>query len=169
MRGRPEQRRHDAAQRPCEMGHRAPAPPASCQNARVKSAPNPLPSACPCGSGRAYPACCGRWHDGPGLLRAPDAESLMRSRYSAFVLDLLDYLRQTWHPDTRPADLSPNPPNLKWLGLQVRRHEKQDDDHAIVEFVARCRQDGRASRLHETSRFVRQDGRWLYVDGDQHT
>ncbi|SAI33560.1 Uncharacterised protein [Bordetella ansorpii] len=93
----------------------------------------------------------------------------MRSRYSAFVLDLLDYLRQTWHPDTRPADLAPNPPNLKWLGLQVRRHEKQNDDHAIVEFVARCRQDGRASRLHETSRFVRQDGRWLYVDGDQHT
>ncbi|WP_066126634.1 YchJ family protein [Bordetella ansorpii] len=135
----------------------------------MKAAPFSPAAPCPCDSKLPYAGCCGRWHHGPTLLQAPDAESLMRSRYSAFVLDRLDYLRQTWHPDTRPADLAPNPPNLKWLGLQVRRHEQQDDDHAIVEFVARCRQDGRASRLHETSRFVRQDGRWLYVDGDLHT
>lgn len=92
----------------------------------------------------------------------------MRSRYSAYVLDELDYLLETWHPDTRPKQLPLNPANLKWLGLQVRRHERQDADHAIVEFVARCRQDGRATRMHETSRFVREDGRWFYVDGDQH-
>jgi len=88
----------------------------------------------------------------------------MRSRYSAYVLDLLDYLLQTWHPDTRPESLEPNPPGLKWLGLQVRRHQRQDAEHALVEFVARCRQDGRATRMHETSRFVRNDGRWLYVN-----
>lgn len=120
---------------------------------------------CPCDTGRAYAACCGRWHDGPLALQAPDAPTLMRSRYAAFVLDLQAYLRQTWHPSTRPADLAPNPPGLKWLGLQVRAHANQDADHATVEFVARSRLHGRAHRLHETSRFVREGGRWYYLDG----
>ncbi|GAB1580057.1 hypothetical protein BPNSA17_48900 [Bordetella petrii] len=90
----------------------------------------------------------------------------MRSRYSAFVLDELQYLLDTWHPDTRPAQLDPNPPGLKWLGLQVKQHSQQDAGHASVEFVARYRQDGRATRLHEHSRFVRIDGRWFYLDGE---
>lgn len=88
----------------------------------------------------------------------------MRSRYSAFVLDKLDYLLQTWHPSTRPAILEPNPPGIKWLGLHVKRHSIQDDNHACVEFVARNRLAGRANRLHETSRFVREDARWFDVD-----
>lgn len=90
----------------------------------------------------------------------------MRSRYSAFVLNELSYLLDTWHPDTRPTQLDPNPPDLKWLGLQIKQHHQQDDDHAIVEFVARYRQAGRATRLHETSRFVRENGCWLYLDGE---
>jgi SEC-C motif-containing protein len=122
---------------------------------------------CPCDSGLAYAQCCERWHRGPQRLQAPNAENLMRSRYSAFVLDELDYLRDTWHPNTRPAELEPNPSNLKWLGLQVKSHAQQDADHATVEFVARFRQAGRATRLHELSRFVRLDDRWLYLDGDQ--
>ncbi|SOE50689.1 YchJ family protein [Orrella dioscoreae] len=126
----------------------------------------PASPPCPCASGHSYAACCQRWHEGPRRLLAPDAASLMRSRYSAFVLDRLDYLLETWHPDTRPSGLEPNPPGLKWLGLDVRGHAQQDADHATVEFVARSRLQGRASRLHETSRFVRQDGRWFYVDGD---
>lgn len=126
----------------------------------------PASPACPCASGQSYAACCQRWHEGPQRLLAPDAPSLMRSRYSAFVLDRLDYLLETWHPDTRPGALEPNPPGLKWLGLDVRGHARQDADHATVEFVARNRLQGRASRLHETSRFVREDGRWFYVDGD---
>jgi SEC-C motif domain protein len=99
-------------------------------------------------------------------LLAPTAQALMRSRYSACVFDLTDYLRDTWHPSTRPAAIEPNPPGLKWLGLEVRRHTLQDADHASVEFVARSKLGGRAQRLHETSRFVREDGRWYYVDGD---
>ncbi len=130
-----------------------------------KSASSSSP-ACPCDTGLAYVACCGRWHAGPHALQAPDARQLMRSRYAAFVLDRLDYLRDTWHPSTRPADLAPNPPGLKWLGLQVRRHDVLDADHATVEFVARSRFEGRGNRLHETSRFVREGGRWFYVDGD---
>ncbi|WP_409408429.1 YchJ family protein [Achromobacter sp.] len=121
---------------------------------------------CPCGSPRSYPACCGQWHDGPRWLQAPTAEALMRSRYSAFVLDKLPYLLATWHPTTRPASLEPNSPGLKWLGLQIKAAADQDAQHATVEFVARSRLDGRASRMHETSRFVRENGQWFYLDGD---
>lgn len=90
----------------------------------------------------------------------------MRSRYTAFVLDELNYLLETWHPGTRPANLEPNAPGLKWLGLQLRNHVQQDAYHATVEFVARSRLNGQAIRLHEISRFVRENGQWLYVDGD---
>lgn len=90
----------------------------------------------------------------------------MRSRYSAYVLGLVDYLLDTWHPGTRPAALDPDPPGLRWLGLEVRRHEATGNDRALVEFVARSKRGGRAHRLHETSRFVREHGRWYYVDGD---
>lgn len=127
---------------------------------------SPADAPCPCGSGRTYADCCGRWHEGPRHLQAPTAEALMRSRYTAFVQDRLDYLRRTWHPDTRPATLVPNPPGLKWLGLRIVAHALQDADHATVEFVARYRLAGRATRLHEISRFVRQDGNWLYLDGE---
>jgi SEC-C motif-containing protein len=123
-------------------------------------------SPCPCGRPFDYGACCGRWHAGPQALQAPSAEDLMRSRYSAFALDLPDYLLATWHPSTRPATLEPMPAGLRWLGLEVRRHVRQDADHALVEFVARSKLGGRAQRLHETSRFAREGGRWFYVDGD---
>jgi SEC-C motif-containing protein len=89
----------------------------------------------------------------------------MRSRYSAFVLDERDYLLDTWHSSTRPAALAAPEPGLRWLGLSVRRHA-QNGDEGTVEFVARSKLAGRASRLHEVSRFVREAGRWYYVDGD---
>jgi SEC-C motif-containing protein len=120
---------------------------------------------CPCGNALPLADCCGRYHAGPLHLQAPTAEALMRSRYSAFVLDLTGYLLDTWHPSTRPASLDPSPAALSWLGLDVRRHTVQDTTHATVEFVARSKLGGRAERLHETSRFVREDGRWFYVDG----
>ncbi len=89
----------------------------------------------------------------------------MRSRYSAYVLGQLDYLLETWHPQTRPPGLAPNPPDLRWLGLDVRHHVQTDENQATVEFVARSKQGGRANRLHEISRFERLDGRWTYLDG----
>lgn len=88
----------------------------------------------------------------------------MRSRYSAFVLDRLDYLLATWHPSTRPASLAPNEPGLRWLGLTVRQHTVLDADHAQVSFVARSKLGGRAHRMEEVSHFVREEGRWYYVD-----
>ncbi|WP_395141948.1 YchJ family protein [Schlegelella aquatica] len=132
----------------------------------TSSLASPSITPCPCGSGAPYAGCCGRWHQGPQHLQAPHAEALMRSRYSAYVLGLVDYLLDTWHPGTRPAALEPDPPGLRWLGLEVRRHEVTGEDRAVVEFVARSKLGGRAHRLHETSRFVRERGRWYYVDGD---
>jgi SEC-C motif-containing protein len=121
---------------------------------------------CPCGSTLPYAACCGRWHAGPQHLQAPDAQALMRSRYSAFVLGLADYLLDTWHPGTRPPPPLLPDADVRWLGLEIRGHAVQDADHATVEFVARSRQGGRGRRLHERSRFVREQGRWYYTDGE---
>ena len=141
-----------------------------------RSALQPLP--CPCGRAHAqqqpmaYSACCGRFIDHYAGHAAPDAEHLMRSRYSAFVRENAAYLQATWHPSTRPATLDFEP-GAKWLGLQVKAFKATGPDHAEVEFVARFRVQGRAVRLHERSRFVREaadapDGlaRWYYVDGD---
>jgi SEC-C motif-containing protein len=90
----------------------------------------------------------------------------MRSRYSAYVLGMEDYLLATWHPATRPATLALAADNTKWLGLEVKKHLAESADSATVEFVARFKIGGRAHRLHEVSRFMREDGRWFYVDGE---
>ncbi len=95
-------------------------------------------------------------------MHAPTPEALMRSRYSAYVVGLIDYLLATWHPSTGPGELELSP--VKWLGLEVL-HAEATGDAGVVEFVARCRVNGKAQRMHETSRFVRQDGRWYYIDG----
>jgi SEC-C motif-containing protein len=97
-------------------------------------------------------------------MAAPDAESLMRSRYTAFVLQRADYLLATWHVRTRPPTLDFEP-GAQWLGLEVRSRRLLDADDAEVEFVARHRVAGRAVRLHERSRFVREAWRWYYLDG----
>lgn len=119
-----------------------------------------------------YVDCCGHWHE--ALLRgehAPTPEALMRSRYSAYALAqgrgtgsplLLEYLMKTWHPSTAPGDLELAPMN--WTGLEVL-HQEASGDAGVVEFVAHHKVNGRAARLHEVSRFVREGGAWLYVDG----
>jgi len=118
--------------------------------------------ACPCGSGNAYSVCCKPLHDGEP---AGSAQALMRSRYCAYARELHDYIHRSWHASTRPprAEIGGG---THWLGLQIKRHEIIDETHAVVEFVARYKVNGRAFRLHETSRFVRENGHWFYIDGD---
>jgi SEC-C motif-containing protein len=129
----------------------------------MKKNAHPAHAACPCDSGQPYSDCCGPWHAGLAAGRhAPTPEALMRSRYSAYVIGLLDYLLATWHASSSPGDLELPP--VKWLGLEVR-HAQTAGDAGVVEFVARCKEGGRAQRMHETSRFVREDGRWYYIDG----
>ena len=112
-----------------------------------------------------YAGCCGPLH--VGTAHAATAEALMRSRYSAFVRADADYLLASWHPDTRPAHIDlDDAARTRWLGLEVKGHDVVDDDHATVEFVARWKVGGApAVRLHEVSRFVREGGRWYYLDG----
>ena len=118
---------------------------------------------CPCRPGRSFATCCGPLHAGERIAR--DAEALMRSRYSAYVLGNGSYLLATWHPDTRPDGLELDA-RVRWLGLEVKRHVREDDSHAVVEFIARYRVGGQtAVRQHEVSRFECIDGRWYYLDG----
>ena len=132
-------------------------------------APAPFSGVCPCGRlspkrlPLAFADCCGRYLDHFDSTPAPDAEHLMRSRYSAFVQERHDYLLATWHPSQRPPALELQA-HAQWLGLEVRSHRVQDADHAEVAFVARYRVAGRAVRLQERSRFVREAGRWYYLD-----
>ena len=125
---------------------------------------NPPPQdPCPCGSARPYSGCCGPLHAGGA---PPDAQSLMRSRYCAFVLCNEQYLLATWHPSTRPGSIPFNR-KQKWLGLRVVNASVTGNDSAEVEFIARSRVSNAAAvRHHERSRFVRENERWLYVDGD---
>ena len=119
---------------------------------------------CLCGSGQLLADCCQPYH--AQIASAPTAEALMRSRYVAYVLGLEPYLLATWHTSTRPASLGlDEEPRPNWLGLEIKHHELQDDNHALVEFVARYKIGGRAYRLDETSRFVREDNCWFYIDG----
>ena len=119
-------------------------------------------STCPCGTARSYTECCGLYLSGQAA--APNAETLMRSRYTAFTRLDETYLLATWHPSTRPAALDlAGDAATKWIGLDVKRFEVTGADSAIVEFVARYKIGGRAQRLQEVSRFVREQGRWYYV------
>ena len=132
---------------------------------------------CPCGgvsTSKAskslnYGQCCGRWLESEAAHGpfAPDAHHLMRSRYTAFVLEREDYLLTTWQAGYRPATIEFDP-GVKWLGLEVRDFRSTGAETAEVEFVARQKPlSGPAVRLHERSRFVLEGGRWLYLDGTQ--
>ena len=121
---------------------------------------------CPCrkvGEDVTYAQCCQPYHS--GLRPAPTAEALMRSRYTAYAMRDAAYISKTWHPSTRPATMH-LPAGQEWLRLRVIAAHEQGE-RATVEFVARSRLAGAGHQqeLHEISRFVRELGRWLYVDG----
>jgi len=116
---------------------------------------------CPCLSGLPYAECCEPLHLGAA---APTAERLMRSRYSAFAVGDEAYLATTWHPSSRPADLTLNP-DQKWVSLEIVGRTKGGllDTEGTVEFRAAYRFEGARYEQHENSRFVRLDKRWVYL------
>lgn len=122
---------------------------------------------CPCGANLAYANCCGIFHTGPAF--APTPEKLMRSRYSAYVLLLENYLLQTWHASTKPPSLDLIHENLtkprKWLGLKIIQAQQNSLDKGKVEFIAKYKIGGKAYQLHEISDFVLENNHWLYVAG----
>jgi len=118
---------------------------------------------CPCGSGAGYAECCGPIHDGEA---AGTALQLMRSRFSAFALELAGHLLRTWHPDTRPPRVDFDQ-GFVWKRLQIVDTVRGEagDDAGIVEFRAIYRGPEGAGMIHERSTFLRVDGRWLYLEG----
>lgn len=121
---------------------------------------------CPCVSGQSYHACCQPLHE--GIVQANSAEQLMCSRYSAFSLGKIEYLVQTLHPDFSKSDdresLKLTIEQTNWLGLKIIEHKAQART-ATVEFVAYFAENP-IGQMHELSRFVKQDGKWFYQDGD---
>lgn len=120
-------------------------------------------NACPCGSGEKFGTCCGPLvEDG---VPARTAEELMRSRYTAFVLDRTDHLWRTWHPRTRPATVES--PDVEWTGLTVIEvvAGTEGDDDGVVEFEARFTGPAGPSVMRERSLFERRGGRWTYLAG----
>ena len=120
---------------------------------------------CPCGTARTYDACCGRLHRGAAA--AATAEEVVRSRYAAYAVGHEDHLFRTWHPRTRPADLSLDP-GTRWTGLRVLDTVDggEDDTTGVVEFEASWSRGEQRGAVRERSRFERRAGRWVYVDGD---
>ncbi len=120
---------------------------------------------CPCGSGQPFADCCRPIHTGER--RAETAEQLMRSRFSAYAVGDLDYVWRSWHPRTRPAELTPDA-EVHWTRLEILDSAAGNagEQTGEVEFRAHFRRGGRRGTLHERSRFAVRAGRWLYLDGD---
>lgn len=122
---------------------------------------------CPCGSGIDYEACCGVFISGEQT--ATTAVQLMRSRYMAYTNLNVKYLLTTWHASTRPTEITlDTKPEPQWLGLKIVNHTdgRAESSSGTVEFIARYRTNGRAQRLHEVSRFLQENGRWYYLNGE---
>lgn len=118
--------------------------------------------ACPCGSGLQFDLCCRRFLAGETLPQTP--LELMRSRYTAYTRHDSRYIRQTWYPGSRPESAMETDPAIKWTRLEIIRcHADQND--GLVEFIAHYKINGRARKMHETSRFLRENGQWYYLDG----
>ena len=132
---------------------------------------NSLPATCPCREldehKPSYAQCCQPFHLGRRnkTVLPETAQALMRSRYSAFVLLLEQYLLDTWHVSTRPQDLGLDE-ELEWSGLEIikTRAGGAQASRGVVEFTAHYGRGANAGSQHEVSTFVKEDGAWYYVD-----
>ncbi len=124
---------------------------------------------CPCCSGRQLNQCCG-----PKLRYgevAKTAEELMRSRYSAFALEEVDYIMETHDPTTRHEvdreEIASWSEHSDWTGLSVVGVERgsESDSQGKVEFVAHYLSEEKEQSHHELADFVKKDGRWYFTDG----
>ncbi len=123
---------------------------------------------CFCGSGHPFDECCEPVLNDHGKALTPLA--LMRSRYTAYVLQNEAFLLQTWSPSTRPEALGLCDHRVKWLELTIHSHsEEASANTGEVEFSARFIDQDQLCTLHETSRFIRQEGLWYYLDGTGET
>ena len=124
---------------------------------------------CPCGSGLSYSDCCKPYISGNS--KAPTAEALMRSRYSAYAEHEIDYIINTCvHRGKDDIDYKSTrdwSEKSKWLGLKIISAEKggMSDTEGTVEFEAVYERDGLKDIHHETGKFKKENEQWLYVEG----
>ncbi|QIQ21883.1 YchJ family protein [Zophobihabitans entericus] len=121
---------------------------------------------CPCNINKLYRQCCEPYHLEQKI--PATAELLMRSRYSAYARQKWDYIQQTWHSSTRPSADSFDDVTTKWIELIIKNTStsKNNPDEAFVEFIAKYKTaNGKAEKMQEVSRFVKEDGHWYYIDG----
>ena len=124
-------------------------------------------SKCPCGSNIAFDECCSRYISGSQHAETPEA--LMRSRYSAYTIADISYIKSTMkgkasenYDEVAAGEWARN---IGWLGLTVLKSSIEDDNKGFVEFVARYEHDGNFQKIHENSEFHKVNGLWYYVDG----
>ncbi|MDH5711184.1 MAG: YchJ family metal-binding protein [Gammaproteobacteria bacterium] len=121
---------------------------------------------CPCGSEISFQQCCAKYLNDDA--KPETAEQLMRSRYCAYVKHDEAYLLNSWHDQTQPETIDFNP-TTQWIRLRIVNSDRGmiNDNEGNVEFTAIYKQNGRAYRLHEVSRFIRDSsGNWSYIDGE---
>ncbi|GAA5442275.1 UPF0225 protein YchJ [Microbulbifer sp. NBRC 101763] len=115
---------------------------------------------CPCGSGKKFKACCNLYLSGQAYPKM--AESLMRSRYSAYAMGNLAYLRKTWHPETYPG-LNADDLETQWTRLEVIK-SKAGLKKSVVEFKAWYTENDQEHVIHEISLFKLYKKRWVYLE-----
>jgi len=124
---------------------------------------------CPCGSGDKFKSCCDSYIYGEQV--APTAEKLMRSRYSAFVIQEPEYIFETHNPETRKDvdldEITAWSAQSIWEGLSIIDVEggTESDETGVVEFVARYTVGNKGNHHHERSTFNKVDGKWWFTDG----
>ncbi|NOX42718.1 MAG: hypothetical protein GXP19_03160 [Gammaproteobacteria bacterium] len=129
---------------------------------------NDIAAVCPCGSAKEYQICCGPYiNKSISMPLVPQtAEKLMRSRYTAYVIHNEKYLSESWHHTTRPINISAGQEPVKWVDLTIINtiDGKPGDSEGVVEFIARYKANGKMMKLHEISCFIKENGRWFYLD-----
>lgn len=124
---------------------------------------------CPCGAEKAYEECCEPFIKGDALPETPEA--LMRSRYTAFTKQEVDYILNTVHPDKREQHdrrtVQSWAKNSDWIGLKIVQTEKggPEDTEGVVEFIAQFYQKGKRQTHHEIAQFQKQEEQWFFYDG----
>lgn len=123
---------------------------------------------CPCGSKQLLMECCGALISGDKVADTP--LKLMRSRYTAFVLANMAYIKKTMKgPALKGFNKTESKKwaeSVEWLGLEVIKTDYQlGNTTGHVEFIATFKENHQVKSIHEKSKFIFENGKWYYVDG----